>query len=65
MVSNIFINENLRFLPHFKGTFSSNNIPKINSKDSRAYFIINLDTNEEPGSHFVYFEGGCYMKMQQ
>lgn len=35
----------------FKGVFPSDRIPKLN--DLSPYAILNLDTSEEPGSHWV------------
>ncbi len=51
MVSNIYIDDMLRFFKNFKGTFSSNNIPLLGENES---VICNLSKVGEEGTHFIY-----------
>ena len=55
MVSNLYIDKNLKHLKGFKGTFSCDNIPFWGSND-RKMFIVNLSQENEKGSHFVFIE---------
>ena len=55
MVSNLYIDKNLKHLKGFKGTFSCDNIPFWGSND-RKMFIVNLSQENKKGSHFVFIE---------
>ena len=55
MVSNLYIDKNLKHLKGFKGTFSCDNIPFWGSND-RKMFIVNLSEENKKGSHFVFIE---------
>lgn len=55
VVTNFFINEQLKFLKHFRGTFSCDNLPDLITNELNL-FIVNLDVKSGPGTHFVLME---------
>jgi hypothetical protein len=51
MLSNIYIENLMKYFPGFKGVYSSDNAIILNKKNESI--IINFDTQYEKGSHFV------------
>ena len=56
MVSNLYLNNSLKFVKNFMGTFSCDAIPKFKLTYESIFMIVNLDTLDQRGSHFVYME---------
>ena len=50
ITSDADINEYCKFLPNFKGAHAFDKIPKLKNLES---CIANLDTSNEPGSHWI------------
>lgn len=53
MVSNFYINDVLKNISSFCGTFSCDNIISGDSSDKLNSYIINLSSKNEPGTHFI------------
>lgn len=58
MVSNLFLNGFMLYLPEYKGTYSADNIPMF-AVDTTFSIIVNLSNSDEIGSHFVAVEWDC------
>ena len=51
MVSNLYLNDMLKHINQFKGTYSCNNIPNLTSMQN--LFIVNLSKENCIGTHFI------------